>query len=313
MIGLGANAQQEQQFTQFMFNKNYYNPAFAGFRGVPSITGIYRNQWIGFDGSPISTMLSFDTPVFNQNAGLGIQVANFDIGIMNTWQFNLFYSYNIRFTDKISLRAGIGGGFKSLNVDFSDPNVIINQPGDPSIVMGDQQRFTGNFGVGGVLDFSGFYIGASVPSILRNVIGEEDGQAIIAEYVPHIYGIIGGQANFSDRVALQPTLLVSYAENSPVDFDFNLSLLFDDRFLIGSSYRHGGTGFAESIDFNLFYQIVSSFGIGAAYDLSIDDVAELGTGSIEFLARYDFGGGAGISGSGTGSGREKLANPRYFY
>lgn len=314
LMSLGLYGQQQHQFTQFMFNKNYYNPAFAGARGVTSITGIYRNQWVGFDGAPISKMVSFDTPIFNQNAGLGVQVSNFNIGIMDSWGANLFYSYNIRFTDKISLRLGLGGSFNSLNIDFNDPSVIIGNPGDPSIMVGDDtQVFTGNFGIGGMLDFSGFYIGASAPTILENTIGEDNGQPTIAEFKRHYYGMMGASPQLSDRVSLWPTLLVSFVENAPIDFDFNLSFLFDDRFLVGSSYRHGGTGFAESIDFNLFYQIVPSFGIGAAYDLSIDQVAELGSGSIEFLARYDFGGGAGISGQGTGSGKTRLANPRYFF
>lgn len=308
-LSLSTQAQQEHQFTQFMYNKVYYNPAFAGSRGVPSITALYRNQWLGFDGSPISQLASFETPMSNQNAGIGFLIGNYNIGIMNSWQATLSYNYNIKFSENSGLRLGLSGSLRTLNIDFSDPDAIIRQPGDNSINTGDQTNYSGNFGIGGVLEFNKFHIGVSSPFIFPNEIGQNDGQSSIAEYATHIYGIIGARPNLTENIVLQPTVILKYVQNAPFDFDANLSFLFNDVFLLGSSYRYGGTGFAESIDFNMFYQIVPTFGIGAAYDVHLDEVSELGTGSLEFLARFDFGGGAG----GAGGSNNILENPRYFF
>ncbi len=310
LFGLTAQAQQEHQFTQFMYNKVYYNPAFAGSRGVSSITALYRNQWLGFEGSPISYLASFETPMQNQNAGIGFLIGNYNIGIMDSWQATLSYNYNIKFSENSGLRLGLSGSLRTLSIDFTDPDAMIRQPGDNSINTGSQTSYKGNFGIGGVLEFNKFHVGVSAPLIFPNEIGESDGQSVIAEYTPHIYGIFGARPNLTDNIVLQPTVILKYVENAPLDFDANLSLLFNNTFLIGSSYRHGGTGFAESIDFNLFYQIVPSFGIGAAYDMHIDEVSDLGTGSLEFLARFDFGGGVG---GGAGGSNNILENPRYFF
>lgn len=313
LFSLGLQAQQEHQFTQFMYNKVYYNPAFAGSRGVSSVTALYRNQWLGFEGSPISKLVSFETPLMNQNAGLGLLVANHNEGLMNSWQGTMSYNYNIKFSETVGLRFGLSGSLRTFSIDFSDPNTArVSQQGDPSIPTGEVTSYNGNFGIGAVMEFSKFHVGFSVPNMFENEIGEDNGQPNIALYSRHYYGVIGARPNITENIVLQPTLMTSYVKGSPIEIDFNLSLLFNNTFLVGSSYRHGGTSFAESIDFNLFYQVVPRFGLGAAYDLHLGDVAELGSGSIEILARFDFGANAGGNGIG-GSSKNKLANPRYFF
>lgn len=307
---IGLRAQQEHQFTQFMYNKAYYNPALAGFRGVPSLTGIYRNQWLGFDGAPTSKFLSFESPIFNQNAGMGLMIGNYEIGIMNAWNATMSYNYNIKFNETSGLRLGLSGALRTLNLDVNEEGSNPERPGDSSLPSSDETTYKGNFGVGAAFVAEKFYIGLSSPLLFPNEIGAEDGNASIAEYSPHIYGILGMNPNITDNIIFQPSVILKYVQNAPIDFDVNLSFLFNNTFLVGSSYRHGGTGFAESIDFNLFYQIVPQFGIGAAYDMHLDQVADLGTGSIEVLARYDFRAANGSNGGGTS--KHKLANPRFF-
>ena len=53
-IPLFGVAQQEPQFTQYMFNRLSYNPAYAGSNGAICLTSFYRNQWMGLDLMDVS-------------------------------------------------------------------------------------------------------------------------------------------------------------------------------------------------------------------------------------------------------------------
>ena len=99
----GVSAQQEAHYTQFMYNQLYFNPAYAGARGMPSFTLLYRNQWIGFNGSPTSGLLSFNTPLLGDRIGFGLTLNTQSTGIFNTWNAAMAYSYNINLKRKQAL------------------------------------------------------------------------------------------------------------------------------------------------------------------------------------------------------------------
>ena len=63
LLGDQAFAQQDSQYTQYMYNTMMINPAYAGSRGSTSIFALYRNQWVGLDGAPKTAALSFHTPL----------------------------------------------------------------------------------------------------------------------------------------------------------------------------------------------------------------------------------------------------------
>ena len=62
-------AQQQAQFTQFNDNMLYFNPAYAGTRGMMNITGVHRQQWVGFSGAPVSQTISVNTPLKKHENG----------------------------------------------------------------------------------------------------------------------------------------------------------------------------------------------------------------------------------------------------
>ncbi len=298
------SAQQESQFTQFYYNKMHLNPGYAGTRGLASVTALYRNQWLGFEGAPISKVITFDTPMASGRAGLGVNLSQHTIGIMNNFYGSLAYNYNIPIQEEVNLRIGLQGVVRYFTVDFSDPTVIIRHQNDGSIIDNSEENQTkGDVGIGAYLDVKDFYIGVSVPHLLKNEItfNTNTSTTEIATELPHIYGMAGALIPFSKKFAIRPSVLVKYVNNAPLDMDINLSGVFNYAFIAGVAYRLGGSGGGESIDFNLFYQF-DKFGIGVAYDYTLSDLNDYNNGSIEALIRYDFK-----------KEKENMANPRFFF
>ncbi len=296
-----AQGQQESQFTQFMYNKLYLNPAYSGARGMASLTAIYRNQWMGFDGAPISKLVSFNTPLLGERVGFGLTVSNHTMGLMNSWYGNMAYSYLLRLTEHTAIRFGLQGTIRYLGLDFADPEVIIRQSGDPSLSQNMEDKYTGNFGMGVYFTYKQFYLGASVPHFFPNEITLNKFNTIVAQEYAHYYAMAGALLRISDKMHFKPAALFKYVENAPADLDLNLSLVFDLRFTAGLSYRMGGNGAGESIDLLALYQY-NNIALGIAYDVNISDLSDYNSGSIEALLRYDFF-----------KAQADIANPRFFY
>ena len=74
-------AQQDAQFTQYMYNTINVNPAYAGSRGVMSVFAVYRDQWLGIEGAPTTKAASLHSPIYNSRVGFGISLSKDEIGI----------------------------------------------------------------------------------------------------------------------------------------------------------------------------------------------------------------------------------------
>jgi type IX secretion system PorP/SprF family membrane protein len=300
-----ANAQQEAQFTQFMYNQLYFNPAYAGARGMPSFTIIYRNQWIGFNGAPTSGLLSFNAPLFGDRVGFGLTILRESQGIFDTWDASMAYSYNIKISDESSLRLGLQGKMTYFGIDFSDPSVIIRDPTDQSIRVDESiNKYTGNFGAGIHLKIKQMFFGIGAPAFFPSEVGINGNQLVtrIAQQSTHYYFIAGTLLPLSKTIQLKPVLLTKYVQGAPISIDLNASLVFNYVFTAGVSYRFTeGNSKHDSFDILALYQI-NSLAIGAAYDIPISAIKNYTSGSLEILLRYDF-----IKET------SDMANPRFFF
>jgi type IX secretion system PorP/SprF family membrane protein len=106
---IDAYSQQDAQFTQYMYNTININPAYAGSRGILSIFGLYRTQWVGLDGAPETSSFSVNTPINNSNLGVGLSLVNDKIGPTNENNFSVDVSYTVQTSASFKLSFGIKG------------------------------------------------------------------------------------------------------------------------------------------------------------------------------------------------------------
>jgi type IX secretion system PorP/SprF family membrane protein len=303
-VGIRLSAQQDHQYTQFMYNKLLINPAYAGARGIPSITGIYRNQWVGFDGAPKSALLSFNSPFLVDRVGIGVTISSEKIGLNSDFFGSLAYSYDLIARDGISLRAGIMGSLRSLSIDFSKANPLT--PIDPSLSNIRTNDLYGNVGAGVYATFTDhIYAGFSVPRIYSNVIGRNPNATIQAKEYRHMYGMAGGIIPLSEDINFMPAVLLKYVNNAPISVDVNLNLDIRKKVTAGVSYRSGGDGSGDSVDLLAMWQATEQLGIGAAYDFTLSRIKDYNSGSFELMLQYDLK-------KSKDSKKKKMTNPRFF-
>lgn len=305
LVGAQLSAQQDHHYTQFMYNKLLINPAYAGAREVPSLTAIYRNQWIGFKGAPKSILASLNSPLFSKRQGVGLTVSNQTIGLQRDFFASLAYSYDVISSNKMSLRVGLSGSLRARGFDLSDAQP---QPGqgpfsDPSIGPDRVNDFFGNVGAGLYATYDQrVYVGFSVPRIYTNVIGYNPTGNTPAKEVRHFYAMAGAVVPLSEDIDLMPALLLKYVENAPFDADINLNLNVRQKFTAGISYRLGGDGPGESVDLLALWQASPQFAIGASYDFTLSNIKDYTAGSIEVLVQYEL----------RKRTKNTMSNPRFF-
>ena len=301
---LSLFGQQEAQFSQFMYNKLTLNPAYAGARGVPSISAIYRSQWIGFEGAPQSALVSFNGPFLSKRVGVGLTVQHLKIGLQRDFTGSLAYSYELISAEAVSVRVGLSGMIRSLGIAYNDAQAV--DPGDQSISQQKENDIFGNVGAGLYTTIMGqYYLGISVPRLYSNVIGAPNANAtLLAKEYQHFYGMAGAILPLSEDINLMPSVLLKYVKNVPFDADINLNLDIRKKFTVGLSYRMGGDGAGDSVDLLAFWQATELVGVGAAYDFTLSRLKDYNAGSFEILLQADLK---------KDNGKKKnMTNPRFF-
>ena len=148
LIGLCCNAQQDAQYTQYMYNTVSVNPAYAGSRGHLSIAALYRAQWVGLDGAPETQTLNLHTPVGYRGVGLGLSVVNDVIGPTSETYLDGDFSYTIQLDFDKKLSFGLKASAHLLDVDFAKLNRDFAQGDDQSLQQNIDNRLSPNFGAG---------------------------------------------------------------------------------------------------------------------------------------------------------------------
>lgn len=301
VLPLFLNAQQQHQYTQFMYNKLAYNPAYAGIRGVPTMTAIYRNQWFKLDGAPRSALLSMHAPVFTQRVGVGGVLSHNSIGLHRDVQLTATYSYNVIAAENFNLRVGVSGSLRVLSLKFSEATPLVVY--DPSLDNQTVNDAYANFGAGIYGTFQEkLYIGFSVPRIVRNSIGLNTEPGVTtAKEARHFYGTTGGIIPLGKDLNLLPAVLVKYVQNAPIDVDVTLNLEIKELVTTGLAYRAGGDGKVESLDLLAYWQVNPRIGVGAAYDITLSNLRSASGGTFELLLYADLV-----------KRKKGMSNPRFF-
>jgi type IX secretion system PorP/SprF family membrane protein len=279
-ISLVANAQQQPMYSQYMFNMLNINPACAGATEVPTVTALYRNQWVDMPGAPQNTSVTFDMPIESKKIGFGVQLYDERLGIEKSTGFNLFYAFRIPVSEKGTLSMGLQFGVFNYRANYTQ--VATFQTNDPAF----SQNINGILpaaATGIYYNTDKFYIGFSTPALLKTKVSV-DNTALVSSTTGsdlHLYLASGYKIVVNEDLIWNPSILLKAVGGAPLECDFNTTVLLDKILSLGLSYRTGDSwvGMVE-------LQLNKKLQLGYAYDKTITSLATYNRGSHELMLRF---------------------------
>lgn len=269
--------QQDPQYTQYMYNTLTVNSAYAGSAGHLTITGLYRTQWVGFDGAPTTQSLSIDSPV-GKNVGLGLSIVNDEIGPSQEQYIDGNFSYTIKASEEYKLSFGVKGGGRIVNLDWSKGS---SRDNDYQFQQNINNEFLPVIGAGLFLHSEKSYIGLSIPNFLTDKRYDEVQGALADERI-HVYLIGGWVFDLSPNTKFKPAFLTKAVSGAPMTVDLSANFMFYEQFTLGASYRTG-----DSFSALAGIQITPQFILGYSYDYTTSDIQEFSSGTHEIMLRYE--------------------------
>lgn len=293
-VTIASFAQQDAQFTQYMYNTVNINPAYAGSRGALSVFGLHRTQWVGLDGAPETSCLSVNTPINNSNLGVGVSLVNDKIGPTNENNFSVDLSYTVQTSANFKLSFGIKGTANLFNLDINKLNP--ENQGDPQF-QDFNSKFSPNVGAGVYWHSDKAYIGLSVPNFIETNRYNDNDVAIYKDKINY-YLMAGYVFNLDhyEYVKFKPAVLTKMVEGAPLQVDVSANFMFIDKFVVGVAYR-----WSASLSAMVGFQITEGLYLGYGYDRETTNLNNYNSGSHEIFLRYEFF-----------RKNDKMTTPRFF-
>jgi len=284
------HAQQLPHYTQYMYNMNIMNPAYAGSKGpeVISFGSLYRMQWYGAPGAP-TTLTANVHGAFNENNGVGLSFIKDTYGAVKQNMISADYSHTLELGNaKLALGLKAGVNLFNVNMDF-----YVIHPGDPVFAQDIKDTHL-NLGAGLFFYTDNYYLSVSVPNFLANKYNDGNGYKSTDEM--HLF-IAGGYVfQISNDFKMKPHFLLFNNVSQPFQADISLNTLYRNVFEFGVSYRLKD---AVSAMFNV--RLFEGLRIGYAYDVHVSSISYYSPYSHEFFLNYDLA-----------LSKKVMLSPRYF-
>ncbi|WP_291287276.1 type IX secretion system membrane protein PorP/SprF [Flavobacterium sp.] len=271
-------AQQDSQFTQYMYNTLTINPAYAGSRGTTSIFGLYRTQWIGLEGAPKTGSFSVHTPLNNSKLGMGVSLVNDKIGPTDENTLSADISYTVPTSATFNLSFGIRG---TGNLFSLDPNKLSpERQGDPQF-QNLKSVFSPNIGAGVYWYSDKAYIGLSIPAFIETNRYNDNNVSIYKDKI--CYYLIGGYVfDLSPSIKFKPAVLTKMSAGASLQIDLSANFMYNEKFVLGAAYRSNAAVSALA-----GFQITEGLFVGYAYDFDTTALRNYNSGSHEIFLRFE--------------------------
>ena len=277
---LSGFAQQDVQFTQYIYNMSVINPAYTGTKETLSIGMMGRSQWTGLDGAPRSISASVNSPITNR-MGLGITILSDRIGPVKEENLYADYSYKIDISDKGKLSFGIKAGVTFQKIDFL--SLSSDMEGDPLVDRSNLNETYPNFGAGTYYYTNKFYVGFSIPSIIESRHFEKtNGYISSASEELHYYISSGYVFDLSNDIKFRPSTLLKGTVGAPISIDIAANFLFYEKFELGVAYRIN-----NSVAGMMNFVIAKDMRLGYSYEHTISNYSAFNSGTHEVFFLYD--------------------------
>lgn len=283
ILAFRAVAQVDGHYTMFMYNKLYYNPGYAGVKGLASINATYRDQWSELPGAPKNINLAIDAPVGKHTrlfrpVAVGLILNNEQLGVEKSTTIMGNYAYRFAIGNG-TLSAGLRGGARLYSANYDQLDIA--HKNDPNFQGNVSNMVLPNFGAGAFWSVRDneqrdkYFIGLSVPMMLQNNYGKNaQNNTVLAKEIRAGY-LSGGyilQTGTSSPFTFTPQAIIRFLGNFnyhlPVNCDFNITATYLNRAMLGITYRTD-----RSVEFIAHLQVLHQLNIGYAYDYSISPLS----------------------------------------
>ena len=280
LFTLPSLAQQDPQYTQYMYNMAVINPAYAGSREGISLGALYRNQWTGFDGAPRTFTFFGHSPV-GKNVGLGLSLISDQVGPVKETNAYTDFSYTLKLGGEHKLAFGVKAGLTFHDIGlFSQVAPTLIDQGDEAF-SSDVNETTFNLGAGLFYYTEKYYFALSIPNFLKGTHLDVNGRTYGSE-ISHYFFTGGYVFQATENTKIKPSFLVKSAFDAPTSFDVNVNALFYEKFEIGASYR-----LDDSFSGMVNFAISPRLRIGYAYDAVNSDISSVASSSHEVFLLFD--------------------------
>ncbi|MFZ0595846.1 MAG: type IX secretion system membrane protein PorP/SprF [Flavobacterium sp.] len=292
LTSIGAFAQQESQYSQYMYNTMTFNPGYTGSREVISALGLYRTQWVGLDGAPENINFSIQAPVGYHGNGIGLDITTESIGPSKTAAAMVNYAYTILGSNYIKYSFGIAAGFQNVEIDYTKLNIENPDP----YMQGSLSRFSPNVGAGFYVHSNNWYVGISIPKLLKTDFYDDVAQTVHAQK-KHVYLMGGYVFDINPYLKFKPAAMIKAVSGAPLSVDVSANFLIQNKVTLGMAYR-----LDASISALAGIQVTDGMQIGYGYDYDTTGLGNYNSGSHELFLRFDL----------FNASHKKMVNPRFF-
>ncbi|MEM9648300.1 MAG: type IX secretion system membrane protein PorP/SprF [Bacteroidota bacterium] len=306
VFGMGLNqtvcGQQNPQYTQYMYNTQVVNPAYASSSETLSIGILGRSQWVSLEGAPQTGTLTVNLPVgLYDNMGIGMSLVYDQIGpatesnVVVDFAYALYLSRN----SLSKLSFGIKGGIDYLDVNFEKLNIY--DLNDPYFQTGVDGKIKPQIGAGIYFNSDRFYAGFSVPNFLNSQqfdissIENQDIEGVAVERL-HYFFISGYVFDLNPNLKFKPATMLKLVSGSPLQWDMSANFMLKNKFVLGASYRWNA-----SISGLLGFHVSDALFAGIGYDYQSTTLEDYSNGSYEVFLRFNVFNRA-----------ERIVAPRFF-
>jgi type IX secretion system PorP/SprF family membrane protein len=298
-----VNAQQDPQFSQYMFNNLFVTPAAAGIDGITRFTALHRSQWLGYQssfsdgGAPTSQLITFSTPIYKLKSGFGAYVMHDQLGPQNNLEVQAMYAYHLGIKDNAKLSFGLKMGIFSQGVNGKYYRYV--QEGDNLILDGKESQIKPDIGIGALLRSEKYYIGVGVNHLTKAKFdfGIKETRAGLETHMNFTAGYFY-DVNFDLQIL--PTILVK-SDFNEYSFDVGLIATLRNTMWGGLSFRQ-----SEALNVLLGYSFMKdkSLKFGYSIDVVIVDKQAKENFSHELMLIYELP-------VTVGAGKKVVRTPRY--
>ncbi|MGE8341246.1 MAG: type IX secretion system membrane protein PorP/SprF [Flavobacterium sp.] len=280
---LSVSAQQDPEYTHYMYNMSVVNPAYA--TGVPAMMnfgGLYRTQWVGAYGAP-RTFTFFGHTAINDKIEAGISFVSDDIGDGAKKENNVYadFAYVLKLGGKNKLSLGLKAGFSSMQSNFNGFRFT-----DPQTDIAFSENINAtkpNIGVGAYYFRDNLYVGLSAPNLLKSkYIEEKSGMNAFGSEEIHTFLTAGYVFQLNNALKLKPAFMSKFVKGAPITLDVSANVLYNEKFEFGASYR-----IDDSVSALFNINVTPTLRVGYAYDYTLTNFGQFNSGTHEIMLLFD--------------------------